>query len=77
MKNHGEMIGMTRHISIMQVKMRISLQMGDSPAVIHRGTADYAMHIIALFQQQLRQKGTILTGHAGNQCFLHFYLTPR
>ena len=37
----------------MQVEMRVALQVGNAFAVVNGGTADDAMHIIALLDQKL------------------------
>ena len=51
--------------------MRTAFQMCDTFPVIHRGTADDAVYVIAFFQQKFRQIAAILTGHAGDQCSFH------
>ena len=46
-------------------QMRNPLRIGQG------GPAGHAVNLIALFQQQLRQIGTILSGNSGNQCPFH------
>ena len=53
-------------IAVMEMEMRTALQMCDTFPVIHRGTADDAVYVIAFFQQKFRQIAAILTGHAGD-----------
>ena len=59
------------HIGIMQVEMRLSLQVGDPLAEIHRAAADDSVHVITLLQQEFRQVRAILARYTGNQCSLH------
>ena len=55
----------------MQVEMRLSLQVGNPFAEIHRAAADDSMDIIAFLQQELGQVGAILARYACDQCSLH------
>ena len=55
------------HVRIMQVEVRPSLQMRDTLPEIDGTTADDAVHVIPLFQQEFRQVRTVLSGHAGNE----------
>jgi hypothetical protein len=46
--------------------------MGDAMEVDGAAPPHHTHHIIALFQKELGQIRTILTGNSSNQCFWHF-----
>ena len=58
-------------VAVMQVKVGVALQMGDTLAVIDGRTADDAVDIVAFFQQELRQIAAVLAGDTGDECFFH------
>ena len=61
-------------VSVMEMEVRIVLQMRDSLAVIHGGTADDSVYFISLFQKELRKVGSVLSGNAGDQsCLCHSF----
>ena len=72
---HGADDGEDAHgvaqIAVVQVEVRVTLQMGDALAVIDGGTADDAVDVVALFQQELSQIAAVLAGDAGDECFFH------
>lgn len=45
------------------------LDMLDAVEFLHAGTADHAVDLISLLQQEIGEIGTVLTGDAGDQCF--------
>ena len=72
---HGADDGEDAHgvaqIAVVQVEVRVTLQMGDALAVIDGGAADNAVDVVALFQQELCQIAAVLAGDAGDECFFH------
>ena len=63
------------HVAIVQDKftrlhMRILIQMIDAIRVEQGGAAFYAVDLIAFFQQKFSQVCPVLSGNAGDQCFL-------
>ena len=58
-------------IAVVQVEVRVTLQMGDALAVIDGGAADDAVDVVTLFQQELSQIAAVLAGNAGDECFFH------
>ena len=72
---HGADDGEDAHgvtqIAVVQVEVRVTLQMGDALAVIDGGAADDAVDVVALFQQELSQIAAVLAGDAGDECFFH------
>ena len=72
---HGADDGEDAHgvaqIAVVQVEVRVTLQMGDALAVIDGGAADDAVDVVALFQQELSQIAAVLAGNAGDECFFH------
>jgi hypothetical protein len=65
-----------REIAVMQeqaraIHMRILVDVVDAAGVEAGGAADDAMNLIAFFQQQFGQIGTVLAGDAGDECFFH------
>ena len=55
------------HVSIMQMEIRFTFEMGDTFAVIHRGTADNAVNFIALCKKEFRKIGAILARDASDK----------
>ena len=51
----------------MQVEVGVAFQMGDALSVIDRRTADDAVDIVTLFQQELRQIAAVLAGDTGDR----------
>ena len=51
--NHGNQAHRIAHIAVMQVEMRVALQMGNAFTVVNGRTTDDAMYIIALLDQKL------------------------
>ena len=47
--------------------MRILVEMIDAVRVEQRGAAFHAVHFVALVQQEFREIGAVLAGHARNQ----------
>ena len=47
-------------VSVMQVEMRLSLQMSNTLAVVGRRTADRAVNVITFVQQQFSQERAVL-----------------
>ena len=47
-------------IGVVQVEIRFSLQMGDTFAVVGRRTADRAVDVVPLLQQQFSQERAVL-----------------
>jgi hypothetical protein len=47
--------------------VRVDIKVVDALSIDQRGPALHAMHDIALLQQQFREIGAILAGHAGDQ----------
>ena len=74
---HGADDGEDAHgvaqIAVVQVEVRVTLQMGDALAVIDGGAADDAVDVVALFQQELSQIAAVLAGNAGDECFFIGY----
>ena len=58
-------------VAVLQVKVGVALQMGDTLAVIDGRTADDAVDIVALLKQKLCQIAAVLAGNAGDECFFH------
>jgi hypothetical protein len=46
-------------------------EMLDSFVAVMAGPADYAYHLVALGEKELRQIGAILAGDAGDESFRH------
>ena len=69
--NDREQAHRIAHIAIVQVEIRVALQVGDPLAVIDRRPADDAVHVVALAQQKLGQVAAVLPGDAGDQRFFH------
>ena len=74
---HGADDGEDAHgvaqIAVVQVEVRVTLQMGDALAVIDGGAADDAVDVVALLQQELSQIAAVLSGNAGDECFFIGY----
>ena len=51
--DHSNQAHRIAHIAIMQVEMRVALQMGNAFTVVNGRTTDDAMYIIALLDQKL------------------------
>jgi hypothetical protein len=51
--------------------VRIDVEVVDARRVERGGTADQAMHLVTLGQQQFGQVGTVLPGDTGDQRLLH------
>jgi len=67
-------VGAIRKIAIVQLEagifdVRILIDVIDALGVELRSPALDAMNFITLFQQKFRQVGTVLAGHAGDQCY--------
>ena len=61
-------------ISVMEMEVRIVLQMCNSLAIIHGGTTNDSVYFISLFQKELRKVGSVLSGNAGDQsCLCHIF----
>ena len=58
-------------VGIVEMKPRMSLEVGDTLAKVDRRAADSAVHVISLLQQKLCEKRSVLTGNSGDQSFLH------
>ncbi|MNE51084.1 hypothetical protein D3C80_1456930 [compost metagenome] len=52
-----------------QVRVGVNAQLLDAPEVNRAGTTIGAIDCIALFQQQFRQVGAVLTSDPSNDCF--------
>ena len=63
------------HIGIMQVEMRLALEVRDALAEVHRAAADDSVHVIALLEQELREVRAVLARHARDQCSSHRMLS--
>jgi hypothetical protein len=50
--------------------MRVALEVVHPLRIERRRPALEAVHLVALFQQQFGQIGTVLTGYTGNERFL-------
>jgi hypothetical protein len=53
------------------VQVRIFVKMIDAGSIQGAGPANDAVNFVTLLQQQICEIGTILTGDAGDQRFLH------
>jgi len=51
--------------------VRVLVEMVDAVRVEQGRAPLDAVYLIALLQQQLREIGPVLSGHAGDQCLLH------
>lgn len=51
-------------ISIMEMKIGMTFEVGDALTEVDRRAADGAMNVIAFFEKKLSEKRTILTGDA-------------
>jgi hypothetical protein len=72
--NDAHQAGGVGQVAVMQhevavVDVRILVQVVDAVGVEQAGAAFDAMHLVALFEQELRQIGTVLAGHARDQCY--------
>ena len=68
-----DQIGGVRHVAVVQVKtdvpfVRVLVQMVDTVGIERRRTPFDPVNGISLAEQQFSQKGSVLPGHAGNQC---------
>jgi hypothetical protein len=65
------------HVAVVQrettvLLVRILVEVIDAVGIEQRGATLDAMHLVALVEQELGEIGTVLAGHAGDQCdFLH------
>ena len=53
------------------VHVGIAVEVVDPAGVEGRGPPDDAVHLVALFEQQLREIGAVLARDAGDEGFLH------
>jgi hypothetical protein len=53
------------------VDVRVAVKVVDAAGVEGRGTADDAMHLVTLREQEFGEIGTVLAGDAGDQGFFH------
>ena len=60
-------------VSVVQMKMRMALQMGNALAVVDGGAAYGAMHLVAFLQEKLGQIRTVLSGDTGDKCCFSFH----
>ena len=59
-------------VTIMEVEMRLAFEMGNTFAEVHRGTANNAMNLITLFEEEFGEVAAVLTRDACNKCgFIH------
>ena len=73
--NLNQRHGVTK-VTIMQVELRITLKMGNTLAIIYRGTTYDTMHVITFIYQKLTQVRAVLTRNAGDKCnFSHEVIT--
>jgi len=68
----ADQIGRIGQIAVVQdeapaLLMRIAVQMVDAIRIERRGAAFDAVHRVTLFEQQLGQIGTVLSGDTGDQ----------
>ena len=61
-------------VAVVQVKMRIFMQVLDAAAVERGGAAHQPVDVVSLAQEQLGQIGAVLSGDAGDECSLHIAL---
>ena len=59
-------------VTIVEVEVLPSLQVGNTFTVVHRRTADDSVYLITLLQKELTQVTTILACHTSYQCFSHY-----
>ena len=63
---HGADDGEDAHgvaqIAVVQVEVRVTLQMGDALAVIDGGAADDAVDVVAFVEEEFGKVGTVLAG---------------
>ena len=63
-------------VSVMEEKfdtmdMRVLVEVIDAPGIKGAGSSDDAMDFVALFQEEFREIGSVLSGNAGNECLFH------
>jgi hypothetical protein len=65
--------GAVGHVAVVEDEaavrfVRILVEMVDAVGVEQRSATLDAMHFVALVEQELGEVGTVLAGHAGDQC---------
>ena len=58
-------------VGIVEVEIRMPLQVGDTLTVVHRRAAYGAVYVITFLQQELGKERAVLPGNAGDKGFLH------
>src|SRR5713101_4414295 len=74
--NHTRQAVRIRQVAVVQTKTNIRImwvlvEVVDPRSIERRSTPLYAVHLISLFEQELRQVRSILPGDAGDQRFFH------
>ena len=62
------------HICIVQMEVRLALEMSDSFAEIDRGTADNAVNLISFLEKELAQIRAVLTCYTCYKCYFSVHI---